>query len=328
MKKSLIALAVLGFAGVASAQSSVTLYGRVDLSIGKPLYTAQKGMFNGSGSRLGVRGVEDLGGGLKGIFHIEHRFDADTGASSSSTRFWTGRSIVGVEGGFGRVTLGREYTTSFSGSQVVADPWGFDTVVAGTGTPNTPATLSGRGVTSAIATGLIGTVRNDSAITYTAKFGGVSFGAQTAERTDAINNVAKRPFNLNVGFAGGPVNVYVGYEAPGNSAKWTSAGIDARFGAFKPGLFYGTGKASTGNKHNAIMLTGVAYLGAGELRLAAGTLKAKPAAGGTNTTVVSGLAAGYHHSLSKRTTVYADFVRNSKITDQKTGYDFGLKHNF
>ena len=78
MKKSLIVLAALGaFAGVASAQSSVTLYGRVDLSVNKPVGSANKGISNGSGSRFGARGVEDLGGGMSAFFNIEHRFDAD-----------------------------------------------------------------------------------------------------------------------------------------------------------------------------------------------------------------------------------------------------------
>ena len=80
MKKSLLALAVLGaFAGAASAQSTVTLYGRVDLSFAKNIGSEDKDIHNGSGSRLGVRGVEDLGGGLKALFQIEHRFNADTG---------------------------------------------------------------------------------------------------------------------------------------------------------------------------------------------------------------------------------------------------------
>ena len=120
MKKSLLALAVLGaFANAASAQSSVTMYGRVDLSVGKPIGTANKGMFNGSGSRLGMRGVEDLGGGLKGIFNIETRFDADTGAAQNfglttvnpagtaglANRFWGARSIVGVAGGVNTVLV-------------------------------------------------------------------------------------------------------------------------------------------------------------------------------------------------------------------------------
>ena len=95
MKKSLLALAVLGaFASVASAQSSVTLYGRVDLSVGKGPGTSAKQMANGSGSRFGVRGVEDLGGGLQALFNIEHRYNADTGAQTNAQRFWTGRSIV------------------------------------------------------------------------------------------------------------------------------------------------------------------------------------------------------------------------------------------
>ncbi len=85
MKKSLLALAVLGaFAGVASAQSSVTLYGRVDLSAGKGAGVEQNSLANGSGSRFGVRGVEDLGGGLQALFNIEHRFNADTGAQTAS----------------------------------------------------------------------------------------------------------------------------------------------------------------------------------------------------------------------------------------------------
>ena len=109
MKKSLLALAVLGtLAGAAAAQSSVTLYGRVDLSVARNLGTDYIVMQNGSGSRLGVRGVEDLGGGLKATFNIEHRFQADNGvasptanAAAAAPRFWHGRSIVGLQGNFG-----------------------------------------------------------------------------------------------------------------------------------------------------------------------------------------------------------------------------------
>ena len=64
------------------------------------------------------------------MFNIEHRYDADTGVSPN-TRFWHGRSLVGLQGGFGQVVFGREYTTAFLQSQLTADPWGWDTVVAG-----------------------------------------------------------------------------------------------------------------------------------------------------------------------------------------------------
>ncbi len=94
MKKSLLALAVLGaFAGAATAQSSVTMYGLIDLGVGKPAGTANKGMFQAAGSRLGMRGSEDLGGGLKGLFNIETRFDADTGAAQNFNITPTGTTV-------------------------------------------------------------------------------------------------------------------------------------------------------------------------------------------------------------------------------------------
>jgi len=86
MKKSLLALAVLGvFAGAASAQSSVTIYGSLDLAVTKGNGgTASNNNANGTSkawiekqsnaSRLGFRGNEDIGGGLSAQFQIEHRF--------------------------------------------------------------------------------------------------------------------------------------------------------------------------------------------------------------------------------------------------------------
>jgi predicted porin len=339
MKKSLLALAVLGaFAGAASAQSSVTMYGRVDLSVGKGLGNAQKGMFNGSGSRLGMRGVEDLGGGLKGLFNIEHRFDADTGASSSATRFWTGRSIVGVEGGFGQIVLGREYTTAFLQSQLAADPWGWDTVVAGTGSaapttaPGVCNTTSNCSVTVGITGGGIAKVRNDSSITYKISFAGVTIGAQTAERTDTFTNVPKRPINFAVSYGGGPLAASFGYEQTGASAaateKWMTGHVSYAFGPVRPGIFIGRGTNAANTKVESLMGTATVGLGAGELRFAFGQRKFNTAGPSAKVTDISGLALGYHHSLSKRTTVYADFARNSKLSAQKTGYDVGLKHNF
>lgn len=328
MKKSLLALAVLGaFAGAASAQSSVTLYGRVDLSVGKPIGTANKGMFNGSGSRLGFRGVEDLGGGLKGLFQIETRFDADTGQAqgfnvtptgstvANGNRFWGARSIVGVEGGFGQVLLGREYTPGFFTSQLAADPWGWDTVASA--------------ITIPLTGGNIAPVRHDSSLTYRGTFSGFTVALQTAERTDTFVNRVKRPVSVGLSYAGGPVYVGFGHEVVGNNAKWTSLNASVRFGAFKPGFLIGTGNPATPTttKHRSAMLTGVGYFGAGELRLAFGKLEARPAVGAT-VDLVSGGAIGYHHNLSKRTTVYVDVARNSRAATQQTGYDVGLKHNF
>ena len=332
MKKSLLALAVLGaFASVASAQSSVTMYGRVDLSVGKNAGSANKVMQNGSGSRLGMRGNEDLGGGMAAFFNIETRFDADTGAAqtmsitptgttpppagaaATANRFWGARSIVGLSGGFGRVSLGREYTTAFLGSQLAIDPWGWDTVVASTGTAGITALGIGR-------------VRNDSALTYNFAAAGFSFGAQIAEATDTINAFQKRPMNVSAGYAAGPVAANFGYELTGAEAaakeKVMSLGGSFNMGVVKLGAAYMKGTTAANVSRKGYLLTAVAPMGQGEFRAAIGKRR-NGAADDINL-----VAVGYHYALSKRTTVYADFANNNKLATQKTAYDFGLKHNF
>ena len=106
MKKSLLALAVLGaFTSIASAQSSVTLYGRIDQNVtlqdpgknaaattngklGKSVTKLQEGIVNGlGGSRLGFKGTEDLGSGLKAIFQLEAQLFADDGRAGNTSTF-------------------------------------------------------------------------------------------------------------------------------------------------------------------------------------------------------------------------------------------------
>ncbi|AIY42738.1 Outer membrane protein [Collimonas arenae] len=124
MKKSLIALAVLGvIAGAAQAQSSVTIYGIVDTGIvyTNPVYNSSTGTTGSKfsvnsgviqGSRLGFKGVEDLGGGLKALFQLEAGFSNDTGAlqkdPNGSSALFRRKSVVGLGGNFGSVLLGRQ----------------------------------------------------------------------------------------------------------------------------------------------------------------------------------------------------------------------------
>ena len=324
MKKSLIAFAALAtIAGAASAQSSVTLYGRVDLSINKPTGSANKNISNGSGSRFGVRGVEDLGGGMSAFFNIEHRYSADTGAMTDAARMWGGRSIVGLQGGFGKITLGREYTTAFLGSQLIADPWGWDTVVSGTPSGGLNQSITGVGIAR---------VRNDSSLTYNFAASGFSFGAQIAEATDTINNFQKKPFNFSVGYAAGPVSLHLGYEKTGQvaaaAAKVMTFGGSFNLGAVKLGAMIGKGTSSANASHKSYLLTAVAPMGQGEFRASYGSLTADPAGAAAKTDVAKGFAVGYHYALSKRTTLYTDFLRNTALAANKTGYDFGIKHNF
>src|SRR5690606_24436798 len=100
MKKTLLSLAILGaFSGTAAAQTSVSLYGIADVGIGVADTDAAGSdsvvnVFSGvqSSSRFGIRGTEDLGGGLKATFNIEAGVNWDTGSAASNTQFWGRRA--------------------------------------------------------------------------------------------------------------------------------------------------------------------------------------------------------------------------------------------
>jgi predicted porin len=119
MKKSLVALAVLAASGAAMAQSSVTLYGVLDGYVGststenannKPVASlSQTVMSSGSvnGTRWGMKGSEDLGGGLSAIFDLQSGFGIDAGNAQQGGLLFGRQAMVGFQGGFGTVRLGR-----------------------------------------------------------------------------------------------------------------------------------------------------------------------------------------------------------------------------
>ncbi|MEJ8815520.1 porin [Variovorax ureilyticus] len=150
MKKTLVALAALAVAGVASAQSSVTVFGVVDATFsgysnksenafGKEVKVTKNQLTNSgyNSSRLGFRGTEDLGGGLAASFWLEAGLSNDDGntggnvanSGSTVTGLFNRRSTVSLSGAFGEVRLGRDYTPSFWNDNVF-DPFG--TVGVGT----------------------------------------------------------------------------------------------------------------------------------------------------------------------------------------------------
>lgn len=120
MKKlalSTLSLALLGAAGAAHAQTSVTLYGVIDTSIayvhgnnGEAINSWQMLSGNLQGPRWGLKGAEDLGGGLKAIFQIENGFDPGTGRLNQGGRIFGRQAYVGLyHAQYGTLTLGRQY---------------------------------------------------------------------------------------------------------------------------------------------------------------------------------------------------------------------------
>ncbi|MDF3834348.1 porin [Cupriavidus basilensis] len=118
MTRNLIAAVAGGLlASAAQAQSSVTMYGVVDAGIeyvshagttgSGSAYRVKSG--NSAASRWGLRGKEDLGGGLSAIFVLENGFFVDTGMAAQGGRLFGRKAFVGIAGPWGQITLGRQY---------------------------------------------------------------------------------------------------------------------------------------------------------------------------------------------------------------------------
>jgi len=219
MKKSLVALAVLAASGASFAQSSVTVYGIVDLWVGSlDNGTTSTTLLNSGGvssNRWGLKGSEDLGGGLKANFKLEQGFSSDTGAAASATSAFSRQSWVGFSGGFGEVRVGRT-TTPFDDVSGAADAL-FDSDLSpmyGVSAPN--GVFASANYVS----------RPNNAIFYQAPdFGGFSGAisysldenqapaAPTATAT-AAQQAAKvaAVTSLNLTYAAGPVAVQFGYQ--------------------------------------------------------------------------------------------------------------------
>jgi predicted porin len=321
MKKSLLALAVLGaFAGAASAQSSVTIYGMVDLALAKQIGSEDNQVWDSPDSRIGFRGTEDLGGGLKGIFQFEHRFNAATGENEKADgrRMWHAISMVGLSGNWGTFGLGRQYNAAWPVTNAI-DPWGDDTVA---GLRAVGVLLDVDGTDYGTEIRLNNSVRYDSP-----KFGGFTFAAEIAEG----NGRDDTPYSLSAVYAAGPLWLGIGHENQGTEADLTTIGAKYKFGAFGVSGGYSFGSGDSGEDIKSWMLAGTWDVGSGQVRV--GYAESDSDFGDVR---LKKAGLGYHHNLSKRTEVYADIAQgNSTLArntngdeDEDIGYGVGLRHRF
>jgi len=332
MKKSLLALAVLGaFAGAASAQSSVTIYGFLDSSLSRPYASDDKqvvdGAFYGGGSRLGFRGVEDLGGGYKATFGLEHRLNVDTG-TQAATAFWQGYSTVGLVTPFGAVNLGRQYTPAFLMIQNQIDPFGGETVAQGREVGMRFGVVAGGGTTGSA----IYKTRVADSIRYDLSVGGFNLGASVAESASNNGGVAdKKPWSIAMNYAAGPLWVGFGYENPADADdKGWNLGGRYNFGFLTAALGFGKGTTAGGLDAKSWIVGATVPWGAFDFK----AMYAQSDIDVLGKTKKAGL--GVHYNLSKRTKIYADVAKVGGaatvpaeiVSDNKTGYDLGIKHTF
>jgi len=348
MKKSLLALAVLGtFAGAASAQSSVTIWGVVDLSANSikngSTTTKQLSSSQLTTNRLGFRGVEDLGGGLKASFWLEAGMSNDDGTVGGSNGLtsvmFNRRSTVSLASNFGEIRAGRDYEPTF---------WNFIYFdvngAAGLG--------QGFNLYSTLGTGLDAkaSARANNTIGYLLPSGlGGVYGQIQVGAPEGVSGQKYQGGRL--GYAAGPIDVAAAYGVTkifGNSDyKVANFGASYDFGMAKIYGLYDRNTWGTAKQTVYELSVGVP-VGAGEFRAVYGRSDLSGTAnvvGGASIDANDSklYSLGYVYNLSKRTALYTTYGRisnsgtaalvvqaapGSAAGTTSTGYNFGLRHSF
>ena len=228
MKRTLLVAAVTGVvASTAHAQSSVTLYGLIDSGV---TYTNNQGGHsawqqtsgNINGSRWGLRGSEDLGGGLAAIFTLENGFNLNNGTLGQNSRLFGRQAFVGLSSAqYGSVTLGRQY----------------DSVVDFLG----PFSLTGTGQGGTYFAhpfdndNLDNSIRINNAVKYTsANYGGLKFGALYGF-SNSSNFANNRAYSFGASYSYGGLNLAAGYlqfNNDMNSLALSATGAGAETGTY------------------------------------------------------------------------------------------------
>ena len=318
MKKSLIALAVLAASGAAMAQSSVTLYGVLDTGLtyskGEESVYGMTHVGGNVNSRLGFRGVEDLGNGLKATFNLEAGMGVDDGNNymdkDSNGMAFRRTSTVGLAGNFGEVRLGRMLTSSYLAVSRY-DAFG-DTGIGASLAWNIPQTGYAP--------------RTENAISYTSpNFSGFKIGAEYGfgEKQKARDS---RYFGMGATYDNGPLSLGLGYDRLNSNTmdgllaasdlKTVHLGGAYNFGVAKLLAFYKQSKVSNAPKFKTFGLGVSAPVGAaGEVRASYNNYKISDDNGKADQ-----LSLGYVHNLSKRTALYGTYA----YIKNKDGLDFEL----
>jgi len=305
MKKTLIALAAIAAVSAASAQ--VTLYGRIDAGVavtttnsgaaGESDLSVNKQISgNQSGSRWGMKGTEDLGGGLSASFVLENSLAIDTGSSTGFSR----QANITVAGPFGALTLGRQYTAidnlwgtfdaqGYTGASAMSYAWNSALVQ-----PLNAAAAATYGAHWDMG-------RRDNMIAYALpKMGNFSAYVQVSpgEDNDTAGRSAGNYAAFGVNFASGPFAAGVAYE---NTSTTTAAVAASTAYAFP----LATGACATGFSATGLVCS-----------------KASAAVVATNLDIANTSVMGsYDLGMLK---LFAGFEQGKTTTKQDTGWNLGV----
>lgn len=327
-----LGFAAIAFAGGALAQSSVTVYGIVDNNAGwgKGSLTSLKRLGTGGflGSRLGFRGIEDLGGGLRAMFVIEHGFNSDDGAVAGA--FWGRQSYVGLSGSWGELLLGRQYTPTFL-VHAAYDAFGPQGVAA-------QQVLLG-----SIELAQAANIRANDAVSYRTPviLGGFSVQAMTTDHTASPGWY----HGIKAGYAGGSLSADLALGHYNNPAigdlDSVTVGVRYNWAPFKFYALFNKADSGKGNDSRGVQMSAAYTLGLTDLKISVAESRQTSAAGADiGTTRRYGV--GFVHALSKRSFLYGQYAKldNSKgarasvngaqtaVNQGAQGLDLGFAHVF
>lgn len=349
LQKYIVPVALMALGTVASAQSSVNVYGVIDLAVGSfepsaktDVRTTKVDGNQMTTSFIGFKGVEDLGGGLKAGFVLESFLRPDTGASGrfgSSDPFWSRAANLYVQGDFGTVTVGRQINLLYL-NVILYNPFG-----------------GAFGLSPAVRLTFDGSWGNDkgdsgwsNAVSYsTPNLSGFSatVSAQAGETTDKSQ---RSSYAVLARYASGPFSVGGAWQtvrsaqapkaafAEGQTQTFGMAGASYDAGFAKFFAQYGQIENS-GFSNGARIATTLWQLGtsvpvttAGKVLASYGLSKEKPVEGGTTPRTSHGIfTLAYNHNLSKRTDTYVAYMLdNEKLAGFNKGHSYvvGLRHAF
>jgi predicted porin len=304
--KCLAATLITALPLLASAQSNVTVYGVMDAAVssektGAP-GTGRNTVINSgdqSSSRIGFRGTEDLGNGLKALFNVEAGVSIDTGMGDSA--LFGRRSVVGLQNEWGTLTVGREY------SPIAAIAGATDAL--GQGFYGSNLSAFGTSLSTPRLTRRLSNSVNFKSAAYSGFTVGAAYSA-APNSTEPLNGPSNNLKGASLEYANGPFYAGAAFHvlkhAPvggilGDDKEY-AVGAGYKFGDFEfKANYLAADQAGPDNRFKQINLGATMALGQGKVFANVQQNKQNNAKG-------NGFTLAYSYALSKRTNVYTSYA--------------------
>ncbi|RQO81580.1 porin [Acidovorax sp. FJL06] len=351
--KKLVLTAAFAAPAIALAQSSLAMYGIADAGVrhtagmsaaNAPSAASTTGLASGvnTTSRFGFRGREDLGGGLHALFHFETGLNMDTGSTANASKFFDRAAIVGLGGGWGQVTAGRQ-TNVLADAISPVDAAGMRFASFNPNIVTAALSNHGLGLEYGTAGSSSGSYRLDNALKYTGHIGPVTARAMYSFGENTGSGSAQSSAGAGLGYAAGGWTVSGAYQrfqtAGGLPLQATTLGAAYQLGGVRLALntARSDGKTSaTAHTVQRVHSAGATWSVAGGIDLTTAVYRLQRERTGMQGDGYIRAMLFAEYRLSRRTKLYAELDRTrwrsgyqgAANQDHATGVTAGMLHSF